>query len=172
MDPNFDSKTAQQIADQSFEADALGRAQNTVAEADAAEVQRQASRDAARQAYDANVNAIGQAYANDMQNIDQEAADRLKKNADEIAKTRNEWMAAIDEANKPDEKGPQKKPPKLPKLGEAAMESGAVVGTFNSSGLSQLGAGTVVQRIAMASEQTAKNTKKIADQDNDGIDFD
>ncbi len=167
MDPSFDSKTAQNIADQSFEADSMDRAKETVAAADNAETQRQASRDAASKAYNDNVNAIGNAYASDLQNIDQEAAERLRKNAEELARTRSQWLAAIDEAAKPGDKGPQRKPPKLPDLAESATAAsgGSTMGTFGSSALSQLGAGGVAQRIAIATEQTAKNTRKIADQD-------
>jgi hypothetical protein len=121
--------------------------------------------------YNNNLNAIGQAYAEDMKNIDQEAADRLKKNAYEIAKTRKEWQSAIDEASAPGAAGPEKKPKSNPKIGEVADQSAAAVGTFSSFGLSQLGAGGVIQKIALATERTANACEDIADNGGGGMEF-
>jgi hypothetical protein len=39
----------------------------------------------------------------------------------------------------------------------------SVTGTFNAAGVAGLGGGDAAERTARASEQTAKNTKRLAD---------
>ena len=67
--------------------------------------------------------------------------------------------------------GGPKPPPTLPDFNAVATDKATAAGTFSSFALSQLGAGGVSQRIALATELTAKNTGKIYDEMGDGAEF-
>lgn len=108
-----------------------------------------------------------------------------KQSEDELRKARQEWQDAIDEARKKREAIDQKDPetpeppsglPPAPKVEQAQQEIAAaipaiqvvqarfdVAGSFNAQAAFGMGIGnSVADRTAKAAEETAKNTKKIA----------
>ena len=52
---------------------------------------------------------------------------------------------------------------RLSGLGDAIGKGISVQGTFNAAGVAGLGGGDAAERTARASEQTAKNTKRLVD---------
>jgi len=112
--------------------------------------------------------------------LEDEYARKLKDSEAAIAKARAEWKAALNKArekNKPKaetDEGPGKmeKPQELldkvkeslAGLGDTldrAAEKITVRGTFNAAAIRSLEAGTAADRTAKATEETAKNTKRI-----------
>jgi hypothetical protein len=87
----------------------------------------------------------------------QEAADKARAELNDLlARARNERAAA--------ESGAAPGMPALPDMkGISARVGGAVAGTFQATALWGLGAGTVFDRIAKATEDTARNTKGFGD---------
>ena len=104
----------------------------------------------------------------------------LQRSEDALGQARREWQQAIEEAARKreevesDESGPDrlKKPGDLLKdlqsqlggLGDrlqTTQEKISVSGTFNAAGIRGIGAGSPNERTARASEETAKNTKRI-----------
>jgi len=84
--------------------------------------------------------------------------------ADELAKTKDEFNAAIAKAKEPVES--KAKTPVLHKKdwqGESGLTKASTTGTFSAFGLSQLGAGGVMQVISAATLRTAEATEDIAD---------
>lgn len=80
----------------------------------------------------------------------------------EFAKARADAAAAA--AGKPKFGGND--PLKLPDLQTLATKTASVAGTFSATAAGQLGADGPAQRTASATEATAKNTKKLLDQNN------
>ena len=114
---------------------------------------------------------------NDAKNATKNNLDQIKS---DLAKARKEWAAAVKKVNALPEgdraadagpgtlEGPEKLLANIRKsvadlglnLGKAARGV-SVTGTFGSSALGLLGRGTMFDRIAIATEATAKNTKPI-----------
>jgi hypothetical protein len=95
------------------------------------------------------------------------ALDDARKSLDEaLAEARRKREAAEAE-----EGAPARKPggvlqdleERIAQLGGALSERLSVTGTFSSVGLERLGAGSPAERTARATEQTAKNTKRLVD---------
>ncbi|MCA9253358.1 MAG: hypothetical protein KDA54_19685, partial [Phycisphaerales bacterium] len=57
---------------------------------------------------------------------------------------------------------------RLSGLGDTVARKLSVVGTFNPAAIAGLGGGNAAERTAKASEQTAKNTKRLVDAANTG----
>ena len=110
----------------------------------------------------------------------QRFAGDLQKSDAALAQARREWKQAIDAAAKKrtdvaaDDSGPDRlrKPggllqdlkSQLGGLGDrlkSTQDRVSVTGTFNAAGLRGIGAGNSSERTARASEETAKNTKRI-----------
>lgn len=132
------------------------------------------------------------AYTAEQKAIDQErqqaATDRmagyvsdLKASEDALAQAKDEWQAAIQEAAQKrqaagtEETGPGQAPATdaeryarlLAEAGDFAMQSAAkieVAGTFNAAAAAGLGAGSAGERTAKATEETARNTKRLLDE--------
>lgn len=99
----------------------------------------------------------------------------LADNEAALAKTREEWLAAIAEARAKRAKGEEPEAPKvedykakLSDVGDAIQSawqdfSGDVVGTFSAEAANRMGlGGTAAERTARATEETARNTKDIS----------
>jgi hypothetical protein len=106
--------------------------------------------------------------------LDSDAQKKIDNSQAELDKAKAEWQKAISDAKKErelsDKQGPEriKPPPGLPDmlegLGptlEGAQKTIGVSGTFNAMEARGLGAGGVTDRIAKASEDTARNTKQM-----------
>jgi len=111
-------------------------------------------------------------------NISEEHDERVAAAEEVLAKTREEWKAAIAaarkkrearEAGEPPAPGePQSDPAKIREMLEnvgTTIERGlSVRGTFSAVAAWGLGTGNAMDRTARASEETARNTRKLTDQ--------
>jgi hypothetical protein len=146
------------------------------------EAQRQAERQRAAVVHEATLGEIGRENLEKHRELDTEYANRMADNEQDLAKARKEWRDAIESARKKREakeaepgpeglQGPDdiinKARDALAGLGDIGDMVGAeaakigVKGTFNAAAVRGLAAGDAADRTAKASEETAKNTKKL-----------
>jgi len=143
------------------------------------EAQREAERRRASAVHEATLAGIGQENLDKHSQLDAEYAERMAENEADLAKARQEWREAIDAAKrKRAEKeaetgaeGPddilQKARDALAGLGDigdlvqSEAEKVGVRGTFNAAAIQGLAAGNAADRTATATEETAKNTKRL-----------
>jgi len=140
--------------------------------------EREAERQRASELHEATLAGIGQENLDKHAQLDAEYAERMAENEADLAKARQEWREAVDAAKqKRAEKeagaleGPdditQKARDALAGLGDigdlvqAEAAKVGVRGTFNASALQGLAAGNAADRTATATEETAKNTKRL-----------
>jgi len=146
------------------------------------EAEREAERRRASAIHEATLGEIGRQNLEKHRQLDTEYADRMAANEQDLAKARQEWREAIDAARQkrqakeaeggPDGlEGPDAIIDKAQRaldglgdigglIGEQAARIG-VKGTFNAAAVRGLAAGDAADRTAKASEETAKNTKKL-----------
>lgn len=143
--------------------------------------ERDAERQRASELHEATLAEIGRENLDKNSQLDAEYAERMAANEADLAKARQEWREAIDTAKrKRAEKdaggaeGPddilQKARDSLAGLGDigdlvqAEAAKVDVVGTFSAEATDRMGVGPTAaeERTARASEETAKNTRKIA----------
>ena len=142
---------------------------------------REAERQRASELHEATLAGIGQENLDKHAELDAEYAERMAENEADLAKARQEWREAIDTAKKKRQEkeagameGPddltQKARDSLADLGDigdlvqAEAAKVDVVGTFSAEATDRMGVGPTAaeERTARASEETAKNTRKIA----------
>ena len=129
-----------------------------------------------QQEHEQNMARIGQASIDAENQLDAETKKKVDAAQAELDAAKKEWQDAIGEAKKKrqmkEAEGPQRlqAPPEIPDylegLGPTIEQAQkqttiGVAGTFNAMEARGLGAGGVTDRIAKASEETAKNTKKL-----------
>ncbi len=146
------------------------------------EAEREADRRRASAVHEATLAEIGRENLEKHRQLDAEYADRMAENEQDLAKARQEWREAIDAARqkrqvKEAEEGPdglegpdaiidkaQRALDGLGDIGSMIGEQAAkigVKGTFNAAAVRGLAAGDAADRTAKASEETAKNTKRL-----------
>ncbi len=146
------------------------------------ESKRQADRQRAAVVHDATLAQIGQDNLDRNAALDAEYADRMSDNESDLASARQEWQDAIDTARaKRDAKqatdaddgpgqldGPEeivaRATEALSGMGDQIAEQAAKIGatgTFNAANVQGLQAGGAADRTAQATEETAKNTKRL-----------
>lgn len=142
---------------------------------------REAERQRASELHEATLAGIGQENLDKHAELDAEYAEHMAENEADLAKARQEWREAIDTAKKKRQEkeagameGPddltQKARDSLADLGDigdlvqAEAAKVDVVGTFSAEATDRMGVGPTAaeERTARASEETAKNTRKIA----------
>jgi hypothetical protein len=146
------------------------------AELEKIESARKAARDGEADRHKQRLAALDAEYKAALAGTDKEKADRLAAAKEELAKAEKSWKDAIGKAEGPEVARPGPAAPDglknpddlLKKVGDAAAGLGdavkaSVTGTFNASALFGMGAGTAAERTAKATEQTARNTKKLLD---------
>ena len=140
----------------------------------AVERDRAASRQAESKRHEDELAGIGKSYNDLAAAADAESADKLDKTTQAMEKARQEWKDALAQSAKSrklkQEQGPTRlgEAPAIPDylqgLGPTIQDQKntiGVAGTFNAMEAQGLGAGGVSDRIANATEATAKNTKKL-----------
>lgn len=146
------------------------------------EAERESERRRAAAIHEATLGEIGRENMEKHRALDTEYAQRMAENEADLAKARQEWRDAIDEARKKREakeaeggpdglEGPDDIINKardalagLGDIGDLVQQEAAkigVKGTFNAAAVQGLAAGDAADRTAKASEETAKNTKKL-----------
>ncbi len=185
FDSSLDVDAAKKMADDDLAATNADIDKQAQAALQAREQQRQQQRADETQTHEAALTQIGQESQDKEQELDDEYAKKMQESQDELNKTREEWQKAIEEAKKKrqlkDAQGPDRlqEPPSMPDYLEGlgptiAQKTIGVSGTFNAMEARGLGAGNVADRIAKASEDTAKHTKKLVDmaEQDDDMEFD
>jgi len=176
FDSGLDVDAAKKAVDQQLESRLVeleNAAQQTVA---VREKEREAQRKDAAAMHEATLAGIGQDFEDAQKALkdkteaglaeSQAALDAAKKklaDAIELARQKREGADA--------EKGLRRSPQdlmtefedRLSGLGDAIAKGISVRGTFNAAGAAGLGGGDAAERTARASEQTAKNTKRLVD---------
>jgi len=143
--------------------------------------ERESERQSARQVHEGTLAEIGRENLDKHAQLDTEYAERMAANEADLARARQEWREAIDtakskrqekESTEPGEmEGPdallQKARVALAGLGDigdlvqSEAEKVGVRGTFNAAAIQGLAAGNAADRTATATEETAKNTKRL-----------
>ena len=138
------------------------------------ESQRQAQRDQAARVHEATLGQIGQESLEKHQQLDAQYERKMADNQADLDKARQEWRDALDEARSKRQAKEAGDPGTLNPADDVnsalagigdLVGSGlkeAVRGTFNVAAIQGLQASGAAERTAKASEETAKNTKKIA----------
>lgn len=137
--------------------------------------EREAALKMLAQEHEQNLARIGQASLDADQQLDAEAQKKIDAAQAQLEQAKREWEEAIGQAREKrqmkDAEGPErlKAPPDLadylenlgPTIEQAQQKTVGVAGSFNALEARGLGAGGVTDRIAKASEETAKNTKRL-----------
>ncbi len=148
-----------------------------------AEAERQRRRDRAASLHEATLGEIGRQNLEKHSELDAEYERRMTQNEEDLEQARKEWQDAIDEARNKrearerDDSGPEglqsaddvidKARDALAGLGDIGdlVEQEAakigVRGTFNAAAIQGLISDSAADRTAKATEETAKNTKKL-----------
>ncbi|OHB58786.1 MAG: hypothetical protein A2Y12_00090 [Planctomycetes bacterium GWF2_42_9] len=132
------------------------------------ESRRAKRREQSKKEFDSGLGAANQYVENGLQNIIEENKKASQETAAELAKTKNEFNAAVAKVKEP--AAPTAKALTAPKKDWQAsgLDKASIAGTFSAFGLGQMGAGGVMQKIADASMRTAAATEEIADNTADG----
>ncbi|OQA04308.1 MAG: hypothetical protein BWY69_00031 [Planctomycetes bacterium ADurb.Bin401] len=190
-DPNFDEEAARKQIDETFSQDKNERdsdfndqraknaaeANKTIVQLendtqdqlDSIEKNRSDKKKRAKEKFDSGVSGAQQYVEEGLQNTVDAANSDMAEIAEQIEQTKKDFNDAIARAKEP---GPAKANPKTPTLKQDwqanGLDKASTFGTFSAFGLSQLGAGGVMQKIADATQRTAAATEEIADNTADG----
>jgi hypothetical protein len=182
FDSTLDVDAAKKLNHQQSEANQRGIQQERDSELNRIEQERAAKRDMESKQHDAELAQIGQAYDDAIAQAKSDNDAKQKATQDELAKAKAEWQAALAEAKKKraDKEaedglgkldGPKKilsKPSDLAYRIEQTQKNIGVRGTFSAPEARRFGAGGAADRLTKASEDTARNTKKILERLRDG----
>lgn len=170
FDDTVDVEATQQILDEDFQREQRGREEATQQQLRDIETTRQARRAAIDQEEKGTLDILDQEKdARHVARRKQYDADQ-KAAEDAVAEARKEWEAALAEAAKKREEaeatgGPErlKKAGPLEGMDMEAMGKKAVSvqGTFNAMAVRGMGGGGPMERVAVASEEIARNTKDL-----------
>jgi hypothetical protein len=179
MDESYDVEGAKRISEERV-SDENAQIENEKRQAlTALEKQRKLDRQGAARYHDQEMARIGQESIDAEKELDDEYAAKMKAAQDEIDKARQEWLDAIAEAKRKrlakEAQGPDKLTPPEELLdnlgdllGQGIQRTIGVMGTFNAMEAPGLASGGVADRLAKASEETAKNTKRLVQLAEDG----
>jgi hypothetical protein len=176
FDSGLDVDAAKKNVDQQLESRLVeleNQAQQDVANR---EKQRAMDRKQSGDVHDATMAQIGQGFEDAQKELKDKTDAELAQSQADLEAAKQRLADAIAEAKRKRENMPQTGPGRTPddlmsrfndgiaSLSDLMGRQVSVRGTFNSAALSGLGAGSdAPERTAKATEQTAKNTKKVAD---------
>jgi len=180
FDSSLDVDAAKKMADQDLEATNTQIDQQKNQALAAREQQRAGERKAAEDMHNDEMARIGQESIDKEKALDDEYNQKMKDSQDELDKTKQEWKDAIGKAKEERKMkesqapGRLEAPPAIPdyleglgptiEQAQKQLPGVGVHGTFNALEAPGMRAGGVTDRIAKATEETAKNTKKLVDQ--------
>ncbi|MBI5725217.1 MAG: phage tail tape measure protein [Planctomycetes bacterium] len=190
FDENFDASAANAVIEKNYQEANKKLEAEMLTEINRREEERTAQRAASKQAYDAQMKAAITEAEKAKIALDKDFAARKEQNQKELDQAKKEWQDAIKEAGtkrkaKETSAGPMKMEGPEDIIDKARKQLGGlgdlmeltskktigVKGTFNALEARGLGAGGATDRIANASEETAKNTRKLLDKAKDGLTF-
>lgn len=138
------------------------------------EAERQSQRDQAARMNDATLEEIGRQHAEKYKALDDEYDARMAENTKDLEAARKEWKDSIGRAKDKRAEKELEKPAAVEKANTAWMDVGdvlteaankiSVTGTFNATAAWGLGTGSAADRTAKATEETARNTKRLLDE--------
>jgi hypothetical protein len=138
------------------------------------EAERQSQRDQAARMNDATLEEIGRQHAEKYKSLDDEYDARMAENTKDLEAARKEWKDSIGRAKDKRAEKELEKPAAVEKANTAWMDVGdvlteaankiSVTGTFNATAAWGLGTGSAADRTAKATEETARNTKRLLDE--------
>lgn len=179
FDSSFDAEAANRAADEYYEQKKAQIEQETNQKLAEREQRRQQEREQSTRVHEATMAEIGRENLQKHQELDNEYQQRMAENEADLAKARKEWQDSLGEARRKREakeaegpgamEGPEdllnKVRSSLAGLGDmlqtARENTVGVRGTFNAAAVQSLAAGDAADRTAKATEETAKNTKKL-----------
>ncbi len=179
FDSSFDAEAANRAADEYYEARKADIERQTGQELAEREERRRQERERATRTHEATMAEIGRENLQKHQELDSEYRQRMAENEADLAKARKEWQDALGEARRKREAkeaegpGPMEGPEdllakvrgSLSGLGDllqtAKERTIGVAGTFNAAALLGLQAGGADERIASATERTAKGVEGL-----------
>jgi len=179
FDSSFDADAANRAADEYYEAKKAEIEQETGRKLAEREDRRQQERERATQVHEATMAEIGRQNLQKHQELDNEYQQRMTENEADLAKARKEWQDSLAEARRKREAKEAEGPGKmegpedllakvrgsLSGLGDmlqgAKERTVGVAGTFNAAALLGLQAGGAEDRIATATERTAKGIEGL-----------
>ncbi len=177
LDEGFDVQAAKRMADQDLAATNAEIDWQRDAALAAREQQRQSERDSARELNEATLAEIGRQFDEAQKALDDETNAKVAATKQALADARKQLDEAIAaarakrEALESEPGVPRRKltdplselEGRLAGLGDVIARKISVTGTFNPAAIAGLGGGNAAERTARASEQTAKNTKRLVD---------
>jgi len=181
FDETFDARTANRAVEEQYDAASQYLKEEGARRQKTLEGARQRVREHEQAEYEAGMAEISRAHQAKKRAMAEEARTRTAAAQAELDQARREWRAAIAEARKKreareaEDEGPGtlEKPADLvgkvqdslaglgATLKDVAERTIGVTGTFSAMEARGLGAGGVTDRIAKASEETARNTKRL-----------
>ncbi|HUU90107.1 MAG TPA: phage tail tape measure protein [Phycisphaerae bacterium] len=181
FDETFDPQAANRAVQQQYEYGSQYLKEEGARRQKTLEGARQRVREHEQEQYEAGMAEISRAHQAKKRAMEEEARTRTAAAQAELDQARQEWRAAIAEARRKREareaadegpgklKGPAslvgKVQDSLAGLGDTLKKTAertiSVTGTFSAMAVAGLGAGSVAERTAKATEETAQNTKKL-----------
>ena len=181
FDETFDPQAANRAVQQQYEYGSQYLKEEGARRQQTLEGARQRVREHEQEQYEAGMADISRAHQATKRAMEEEARTRTAAAQAELDQARQEWRAAIAEARRKREaregadevpgklKGPAslvgKVQDSLAGLGDTLKKTAertiSVTGTFSAMAVAGLGAGSVAERTAKATEETAQNTKKL-----------
>lgn len=179
FDSSFDADAANRAADEYYEAKKSEIEQETGRKLAEREEHRQQERERTTQVHETTMAEIGRQNLQKHQELDNEYQQRMAENEADLAKARREWQDSLAEARRKRQAKEAEGPGKmegpedllakvrgsLSGLGDllqgARERTVGVAGTFNAAALLGLQAGGVDERIAAATERTAKGVEGL-----------
>ena len=179
FDSSFDADAANRAADEYYEAKKAEIEQETGRKLAEREERRQQERERATQVHEATMAEIGRQNLQKHQELDTEYQQRMADNEADLAKARKEWQDSLEEARKKRQakeaagpgkmEGPEDLLAKIrggvaglgDLLDQTARKTIGAAGTFNAAALLGLQAGGADDRIANATERTAKGVEGL-----------
>ncbi|HMN39714.1 MAG TPA: hypothetical protein PKE29_02645 [Phycisphaerales bacterium] len=176
FDSGLDVDAAKKNVDQQLESRLVELENQAQRDVDAREKQRAMDRKQSADIHDATMAQIGQGFEDAQKELKDKTDAELAQSQADLEAAKQRLADAIAEAKRKRENMPQTGPGRTPddlmsrfndgiaSLSDLMGRQISVRGTFNAAALSGLGAGSdAADRTAKATEQTAKNTKKVAD---------
>jgi hypothetical protein len=138
------------------------------------EAEHQRRRDEQALKNDQILEEIGRQHAEKYKALDDEYDYRMAENTKDLEAARKEWKDSLQRAKEKRVEKELEKPQSIEKANSAWMDVGdalteaankiSVTGTFNASVAWGLGTGSAADRTAKATEETARNTKRLLDE--------
>jgi hypothetical protein len=180
-DESWDAQAFQQAADDEYNREKNRIEGEKESKKEAIDQNRQTMREAARQDYDSQLEQIAQDNIDRHRTLDEAYAERMAENANELDAARKAWKESLQKARDKRREKDIEKPSEVDRfknvmdigsvLSDAARKM-SVTGTFNATAAWGLGTGSAADRTAKATEDTARNTKKLLDESrNNGATF-